>query len=110
MPTPVIESRPAANQVCTKCSEKKCCGHYKSTIPTPNSKAAPVPSVLLASEVEADPNFDTDRIHRLARQCILPPKTVQFYVNHLIQVQKNRIRGAEKAAKTRLAKKMAASS
>ena len=101
LPTPVIESRPGINVLCTNCSKKECAGHYKSIIPVKNDK---VPSVVLAAEVDSNAKFNMERIQKLGRQCILPPRTVQFYVNHLIQVKANRKRGVEKARKTRQAK------
>ena len=103
-PTPVIDSRFDVNVLCTSCSKRDCAGHYKSTIPERNDKHAPVPSVLLSNEVQSSAKFDMKRIQKLGKQCILPPKTVQFYVNHLLKVKRNRKRGVEKARKTRLAK------
>ena len=104
LPTPVIELRSPDGLKCSKCS-KVCAGHYKAGIPTDSDTAAPVPSVLIAGEVEKDPNFDAERIVALARKCIVLPQTVQFYVNHLKQVKQNRERGVLKAQKTRMAKK-----
>ena len=104
MPTPVVESKSGVNEICGKCSKKECAGHYQSSIPNLNDLHALVPSEFISDEVIANPSFDMERIHRVAEKCILPPSTVQFYVNHLLQVQKNRKRGVEKAKKTRLAK------
>ena len=104
LPTPVIELQSPDGRTCSKCP-KACAGHYKTGIPTDTDTIAPVPSVLIAEDVEKDPNFDAERIVSIARKCIVLPQTVQFYVNHLKQVKLNRARGVVKAQKTRMAKK-----
>ena len=104
LPTPVIELQSPDGCTCSKCS-KACAGHYKAGIPLDNDTIAPVPSVIIAKEVEKDSTFDTERIVSIARQCLVLPQTVQFYVNHLKQVKLNRARGVIKAQKTRKAKK-----
>ena len=107
LPTPVIELVSPDGKSCSRC-DKACAGHYKTEIPTKADTVAPIPSVLIAAEVEKDPLFNDQRIKAIARDCIVPPKTVLFYVNHLKQVKHNRARGAVKAAQTKLAKKNAA--
>ena len=102
LPTPVIAPGSAK---CTQCSKKDCAGHYQTSVPHPKDTPAPVPSEVITEEVNVNPHFDSNRIKKIARDCILPPSTVQFYVNHLLQVQANRKRGAEKAKKTKQAKK-----
>ena len=63
----------------------------------------PKPPSLLMKEAfqklteEPTPEF----IEGLARKCLLPPSEVSFWIEHLQQVQKNRRRGAAKAAITR---------
>ena len=44
----------------------------------------------------------------MAKKCLLPPFEVRIWFEHLEQIQKNRKRGAEKAAETRRRKKAAA--
>ncbi|XP_065903776.1 uncharacterized protein [Dysidea avara] len=50
---------------------------------------------------EPSPSF----IAELAKKCLLPPDEVSFWFEHLQQIQKNRKRGAAKAAATRRLKK-----
>ena len=52
---------------------------------------------------EPSPSF----IVELAKKCLLPSDEVSFWIEHLQQIQKNRKRGAAKAAATRRLKKQA---
>ena len=49
-----------------------------------------------------------DYLRKVARQCLLPTEEVHIWFDHLAEVQKNRKRGAEKAAATRRLKKQQA--
>ena len=107
LPTPVVDVEPSSDDTpCVRCNETGCSGHYKKELPTSDDIPAPIPSVVIANEVDENSNFDASRVKQIAKKCLLPPQTVLFYVNHLLQVKKNRERGIEKSKETRRKKKV----
>lgn len=107
LPIPVVDVEPSCGDTpCKRCDKTGCHGHYKKTLPNIDDVAAPIPSVVIANEVAKSIHFDANRVKGIAEKCLLPPQTVQFYINHLMQVKKNRERGVQKSKETRRKKKV----
>ena len=104
LPMPVVDVKSTFDGLpCRRC-KKMCLGHYKANLPSSQDVEAPIPSELISMEFAANEEFDAQRIKDVAVRCLLPPKTVQFYVNHLKQVKINRDRSVENRRLTNIAK------
>ena len=97
--------RPVPGAACQRCEKNDCHGHYETELPQSNN-AAPVPLIRIAEELESNDDFDTRRFAEIGRECLVSPNTVEIYVNHLKQIKVNRMKGVEKARKTRENKKL----
>ena len=112
LPFPVPDpSFPWGNSNCSKC-EGQCYGHFldpKKAVASPLPPMIRPPSILLKEEFDKlHSEASEECIHEVAKKCLLPPLEVRIWFDHLEQIQKNRKRGAEKAAETRRRKKEAA--
>ena len=82
-----------------------CAGHYKKDIEASNSPDVEVvPSVYFAGEFAANEKADAQRIIKMSKVCMLKAQEVKFFWEHMVKVKRNRLRGVEKAKKTRAAK------
>ena len=99
LPIPVISH--------TRCNCKgNCGGHYRRDITNLSNKAAPAPSIYLAAKFSENESADGARITVMSKKCLLSEKDVQFYWKHMQDVKRNKLRGIEKAKKTRESKKL----
>ena len=112
LPLPVVDlDRPWGNPDCTECSGI-CHGHYlKPEIMLHNHSYV----YSLPPSVEIQQFFmqlkgrqpTEDELTVVAQKVLLPTSEVQIWLDHLHEVQRNRQRGAAKAAETRRAKRAA---
>lgn len=110
LPFPVPDpDQQYGSSTCSKCTGE-CAGHF---LPPEQAERSSIkamtkpPSTLikeaftkLKGQAPTSEFFDN-----LAKQCLLLPEEVKMWVEHLVQVNRNRQRGAQKAAQTRLRKK-----
>ena len=108
IPLPVPDpSHPWGNTDCTKC-KGFCAGHYLTAAQTltTTSTAAEPPSHILKKFYnqikDSEPTDDT--LKAVAAQCLLPVDDVSLWLEHLRTIDRNRRRGAAKAAKSRRSK------
>ena len=111
MPLPIPDpDQPWGSTTCTKCTGR-CCGHFlmpemaeKATTPAMKPPSTIIKEVFIGLNGQAP---SETFFENLAKQCLLPTEEVKIWVEHLSQVQRNRQRGAQKAAATRKQKKAA---
>lgn len=110
-PFPVPDtSQPWGNPHCSKC-EGQCWGHFLDPKTAITSTLPPMkkPPSQLLKEAFNKLKDDSDKyIPQVARECLLSPAEVEMWFDHLRQIQKNRKRGAAKAAETRRQKRIQA--
>lgn len=107
IPTP-DPTRPFGNSACTEC-DGFCSGHYMKVnqfLDYVNSdkdlsKATPPSEVLLEAYQKWKGILDSQALLCIAKDVLLPPEEVLFWMKHLDNVKSNRQRGARKAAATR---------
>ena len=103
MPVPV--SMPKCPK-CPKCGDSPCYGHYSSVpMRVADAVASPVPSITIAEEFAKNAELLPAARDRIAKEVLINPEFVTHQWNHLKQVKQNRLKGVEKAKKTRAAKK-----
>ena len=109
IPLPIPDpDQPWGSTNCKKC-DGTCYGHFLNISKEYHLPAMSKPPSVIMKEAfqglngEPSPSF----IAELAKKCLLPPDEVSFWIEHLQQIQKNRKRGAVKAAATRRLKKQA---
>ena len=111
LPFPIPDtSRPWGNANCAQCMPKLCSGHYlppSAAIVSHDSPAISPPSVIIKAKVQANNNLplSTLDLEEIAKATLLSVDEVSWWVDHLIQVSRNRKEGARKAAATRQRKK-----
>ena len=111
LPLPVPDpSQPWGSLQCSKC-EGMCYGHYlEPSVASSNDAPSPMqkpPSQMLKEwfdnlrgKTPSNADFEV-----AAKVTLLPPGEVEIWFQHLLTVQQNRKRGAEKAAATRRQKR-----
>ena len=114
LPFPVRDpSRPWGSTECSECGiGSQCHGHYMKpddlllNIVQSSSTATVVlpPSTMIKDFFNRHASPTDEQIQTLAKSVLLPVDEVQMWLSHLEEVQKNRKRGAAKAAATRKAK------
>ena len=106
LPFPIPDpARPWGNPECTSC-KGICHGHFLLPEAPLASDVSPMiqpPSQILKEEFDRLQSHkpSDDCIRAVAKQVLLPTEEVEMWFEHLATVQRNRKRGAEKAAATR---------
>lgn len=109
LPFPVPDpSQPWGNSNCSRC-EGQCSGHFlppdKAIVAQLSPMKMPPSQVLKEIFDGLSDDISEECVLAAAKKCLLPPAEVKIWFDHLLQIQKNRKRGAEKAAATRRQKK-----
>ena len=105
LPLPVPDKDRSWGMDCESCTSLICCGHYmdpQKAVNVSNSLSTPPPSVVLQNLFSDQKGlFSEDEIETLSRKVLLSTSEVKLWFDHLSTIQKNRKRGATKAAQTR---------
>ena len=110
IPKPIPDpSQPWGNPNCKKC-HGVCHGHFLAPEDAFSSSLSPMsmsPSDIIKNAFDelGGKTPSDDDITKIAKKTLLPTDEVIIWLDHLRQVQKNRKRGADKAAETRRRKK-----
>lgn len=110
LPLPILDLQRIWGQTnCPDCNGY-CYGHYLKPADdfkdNQNVIATP-PSVVSDFFAQNEKKiWNESEVEQLARKVLLPPREVEFWLQHLLEVHNNRQRGAAKAAETRKKRKL----
>ena len=110
IPLPIPDpDKPWGSSTCDKCAGM-CSGHFlmpeKAEVSTLPAMCKPPSAIIKEGFMALKGQSPSDTfIRNMAKQCLLPSEEVEIWVEHLSEVQRNRKRGAQKAAETRKRKR-----